>query len=659
MDAAKINFSLLECGLCLDIFDDPRNLPCGHTFCFKCIQKLVDANIDRQPSCALCRIPWSVPTEGFQGLVRNFVLNNFIKSFGQQTDSVIQCALYGDGDEHGIAEYFCIDCWDPLCATCNKMHKKTRKSKGHDVKKIKDITEADVQLHKQKEEAKCLEHKDKVLELYCNECNCAVCYICCGTSHFQHKCLGLAEVDKKFVEQIRREIDEGVKIKNSYSIQLATMNRIKQELENDYEQKLSELKLSVSKAKQENEKCFTSIIAKIDKFECDAEDSLMKMKMKETARLENIVASLKEKLTIQQQLNLNNEQHLLPCASVFQRAKACNILTSKSTKDNNFIPSIEKAALLPVSILKHNYLNANFSSTDVAVKFKNSFVISELKNSQYGLTTLSINNDKILIGSYLITKNTSVYICNTNGKNLSNFNVPEGSLLSAMWINNCQIIFTSNVSNLTNTVSETGDIIAQSTLNQPQYVYVSSLNDQQLIYVACWIDGLYRSVDAGKTWSLVFSLPDTCYLKQAIPLTKEDTDGKQIFWTRTSTKSGFILQKCVIDKQGKTTWQDVNMATQTGQIIKLDWSSMMAYDDNDTIFVSCSTDNAVYGFSVESGRQKQSLSITAGLDLPTGLTINKKERLLYVGNKKGVVKIFDLGLLDSTLVDIRIQILRS
>ena len=113
MDATKIN-SLLECSLCLNVFDDPRNLPCGHTFCLKCVQKLVDKNKNKQPSCVLCRKLWTVSAEGLQGLMRNFVLNNFVQSFGQQTDSVIKCALLSDGDDHETAECFCIDCWDPL-----------------------------------------------------------------------------------------------------------------------------------------------------------------------------------------------------------------------------------------------------------------------------------------------------------------------------------------------------------------------------------------------------------------------------------------------------------------------------------------------------------------------------------------------------------------
>ena len=281
MDVIEMN-SLLECGMCLGIFNDPRNLPCGHTFCFKCIKKLVDADKDKQPSCALCRTSWSVPDEGLQGVMKNFVLNNFVNSFGQQSGTILKCALIDDGDDHGNAEYFCIDCWDPLCADCNRIHKKSRLTKNHNTKNITDVTKVDIQLHKRKEDVKCTRHADKILEFFCNECNCAVCYACCVTSHFQHKCEGLGNVDVKFMEQIKLKIEEKVKIVKSYGTQLTKLEHLIKDLEEDYKQKLEELKLNTSIVRREIQKCFALIMEQIDEYEHGAEDNLLKMKKEET-----------------------------------------------------------------------------------------------------------------------------------------------------------------------------------------------------------------------------------------------------------------------------------------------------------------------------------------------------------------------------------------
>lgn len=34
----------IRCPLCLDNFDDPRILPCSHTFCLKCLKQLAASN---------------------------------------------------------------------------------------------------------------------------------------------------------------------------------------------------------------------------------------------------------------------------------------------------------------------------------------------------------------------------------------------------------------------------------------------------------------------------------------------------------------------------------------------------------------------------------------------------------------------------------------
>ena len=39
--------NLISCAICLDYFDDPRILPCSHTFCLRCIQQTAASNRGR------------------------------------------------------------------------------------------------------------------------------------------------------------------------------------------------------------------------------------------------------------------------------------------------------------------------------------------------------------------------------------------------------------------------------------------------------------------------------------------------------------------------------------------------------------------------------------------------------------------------------------
>lgn len=43
----------LTCPICLDLFDDPRLLPCSHTFCWKCLHPT--RNHRATVTCPLCR----------------------------------------------------------------------------------------------------------------------------------------------------------------------------------------------------------------------------------------------------------------------------------------------------------------------------------------------------------------------------------------------------------------------------------------------------------------------------------------------------------------------------------------------------------------------------------------------------------------------------
>ncbi|KAJ0065967.1 hypothetical protein NL108_001191, partial [Boleophthalmus pectinirostris] len=43
----------LQCSLCLEVFTDPVNAPCGHSFCRVCIYRHWNSN--RPHNCPLCK----------------------------------------------------------------------------------------------------------------------------------------------------------------------------------------------------------------------------------------------------------------------------------------------------------------------------------------------------------------------------------------------------------------------------------------------------------------------------------------------------------------------------------------------------------------------------------------------------------------------------
>ncbi|NWV82149.1 TRI59 protein, partial [Dasyornis broadbenti] len=72
----------LSCAICCDIFEDPRVLPCSHTFCRACLQGLLQpepgSSSARCLSCPSCRARVAVPAAGPESLPINFALKAVI-----------------------------------------------------------------------------------------------------------------------------------------------------------------------------------------------------------------------------------------------------------------------------------------------------------------------------------------------------------------------------------------------------------------------------------------------------------------------------------------------------------------------------------------------------------------------------------------------------
>jgi hypothetical protein len=119
--------SRLECSVCYKVFTDPRNLPCGHTYCLKCLQDILKAAASQTTKlpCPTCRTEFPVGSQNLQDLPKNFTVADLISTL--PADS--QCANAGDGDPHGPAQHVCLNCWDVLCDTCSNVHTKTKLTK--------------------------------------------------------------------------------------------------------------------------------------------------------------------------------------------------------------------------------------------------------------------------------------------------------------------------------------------------------------------------------------------------------------------------------------------------------------------------------------------------------------------------------------------------
>ncbi|XP_053566077.1 tripartite motif-containing protein 59 [Bombina bombina] len=78
----------LTCSICYSIFEDPRILPCSHTFCRNCLESVINSseNYLWRPSmlrltCPSCRGIAELSATGIRGLPVNFALKSIIEKY--------------------------------------------------------------------------------------------------------------------------------------------------------------------------------------------------------------------------------------------------------------------------------------------------------------------------------------------------------------------------------------------------------------------------------------------------------------------------------------------------------------------------------------------------------------------------------------------------
>jgi tripartite motif-containing protein 2/3 len=155
--------NLTECFICADTYSDPRTLPCVHTFCLRCIEGFREHKLpgDRV-SCPLCRKEFAIPENGAEDLPKNFFI-----------EQLKHLVITSDG--------------------------RCEEDEGADET---DSTSSKHQLRY------CGQHKDRSIELYCHDCNSAICTRCLVESYKQHQYPDVSQVLGDFRNQLTDDIKE-------------------------------------------------------------------------------------------------------------------------------------------------------------------------------------------------------------------------------------------------------------------------------------------------------------------------------------------------------------------------------------------------------------------------------------------------------------------
>ena len=116
---------LLQCSVCLEIYKEPKILPCHHSFCRECLGRVPQERKDGKYLiiCPTCREPVQLPDKGVASLQSSFFINNLIelhkarKGPSSKPDNVTACI------EHDKPrDVFCEECTEVICHVCSIRH---------------------------------------------------------------------------------------------------------------------------------------------------------------------------------------------------------------------------------------------------------------------------------------------------------------------------------------------------------------------------------------------------------------------------------------------------------------------------------------------------------------------------------------------------------
>ncbi|XP_065885311.1 tripartite motif-containing protein 2-like [Dysidea avara] len=194
---------LLNCPVCYETYKKPKYLPCHHSYCEGCMEKLQTG-----PSiiCPECRETSAVPAGGVKELPNNFFINRLLdevdlkrKVEGEDEAKCDVCV------KEGKAVALCLDCVTFLCEYCYEFHKNMKECRNHNITQLVELQSKKIQvdIHPKVKSMLCADH-DLEMNFFCETCDQLVCHYCTTNEHNGH----VHNSVKKMANKHRKEMEK-------------------------------------------------------------------------------------------------------------------------------------------------------------------------------------------------------------------------------------------------------------------------------------------------------------------------------------------------------------------------------------------------------------------------------------------------------------------
>ncbi|XP_041050253.1 E3 ubiquitin-protein ligase TRIM39-like isoform X2 [Carcharodon carcharias] len=209
----------LICAVCLQVYQDPVILPCQHSFCLKCIERVwVHTAGPGRFECPQCRCRF----DPRPSLKRNFTLCDIVEKYNhsQPPAGHVMCD-YCDSNPNPAVKT-CLKCEISLCSLHLKPHLQNKAFSGHTlIEPVSDLTDR-----------QCPDHKDPLI-FYCKDDAKCVCVSCAIIGkHKSHTLLSLNEAQAAIKEELETEIKKLQEVQQNCSSKQRGLERSETEVKN-------------------------------------------------------------------------------------------------------------------------------------------------------------------------------------------------------------------------------------------------------------------------------------------------------------------------------------------------------------------------------------------------------------------------------------------
>lgn len=222
---------LLECVICRNTYEDPRTLPCLHTYCLKCLLRWSSLVLPgKELECPVCRKECSIPEDGLEALPRSF----FIDKLKQLQANSLTSLLPSDGNFAN----------DETASTSDTVS--------------------------------CQKHRDKSVDLFCLDCHMVLCSLCFNSHHRTHSCIDVAAAADEMTFRTQKDVENGI---GKCRRMLQSLAESKREFVDDVDKLEDEIYRRAEQMKQVVE-CHKQVL--VNKLE-----SIKRNRLKDMDRLDN------------------------------------------------------------------------------------------------------------------------------------------------------------------------------------------------------------------------------------------------------------------------------------------------------------------------------------------------------------------------------------